>query len=58
VENIVATNDELHKSSVEVDSVSQAAKETQNYAKALKLRITSIKGKSILVSNYKTKKVT
>jgi hypothetical protein len=58
VENIATTNDELHKSSVEFDSVSQAAKETQNYAKVLKLRVTNIKEKSILVSNYKTKKAT
>jgi Fic family protein len=58
VENIVTTDDELYQSSVEFDSVSQAAKETQNYAKVLKLRITNIKEKSILVSNYKTKKAT
>jgi Fic family protein len=51
VENIVTTDDELYQSSVEFDSVSQAAKEAQNYAKALKLGFANIKEKSILTIN-------
>jgi Fic family protein len=51
VENIVTTDDELYQSSVEFDSVSQAAKEAQNYAKALKLGFSIIKEKGILTIN-------
>ena len=51
VENIVTTDDELYQSSVEFDNVSQAAKEAQNYAKALKLGFSIIKEKGILTIN-------
>jgi Fic family protein len=51
VENIVTTDDELYQSSIEFDKVSQAAKEAQNYAKALKLGFSIIKEKGILTIN-------
>ena len=51
VENIVTTDDELYQSSVEFDTVSQAAKEAQNYARALKLGFSIIKEKGILTIN-------
>jgi Fic family protein len=51
VENIVTTDDELYQSSVEFDNVSQAAKEAQNYARALKLGFSIIKEKGILTIN-------
>lgn len=51
VENIVTTDDELYQSSVAFEQVSQAAKEAQNYAKALKLGFSIIKEKGILTIN-------
>lgn len=51
VENIVTTDDELYQSSVALEQVSQAAKEAQNYAKALKLGFSIIKEKGILTIN-------
>ena len=51
VENIVTTDDELYQSSIEFDAVSQAAKEAQNYARALKLGFSIIKEKGILTIN-------
>lgn len=51
VENIVTTDDELYQSSVALEQVSQATKEAQNYAKALKLGFSIIKEKGILTMN-------
>jgi Fic family protein len=51
VENIVTTDDELYQSSVALEQVSQAAKEAQNYAKALKIGFSIIKEKGILTIN-------
>lgn len=51
VENIVTTDDELYQSSIEFENVSQAAKEAQNYAKALKLGFSMVKEKGILTVN-------
>ena len=51
IENIVTTDDELYQASVEVENVSQQAKEAQNYAKALKLGFSIIKEKGILTTN-------
>lgn len=51
VENIVTTDDELYQSSIEFENVSQAAKEAQNYAKALKLGFSMVKEKGILTIN-------
>jgi Fic family protein len=51
VENIVTTDDELYQASVETDHVSQAAKEAQNYATALKLGFSMIKKNEILTIN-------
>ena len=36
IENIITTHDELYKSSVDSSNISQAAKEVNSYAKALK----------------------
>ena len=47
VENIVTTDDELYQSSVEFENVSQAAKEAQSYASALKLGFSIIKKNGI-----------
>jgi Fic family protein len=51
IENIVTTDDELYQAAIEFDNVSQAAKEAQNYAKALKLGFSIIKEKGILMIN-------
>ena len=51
VENIVTTDDELYQSSVEFENVSQAAKEAQSYASALKLGFSIIKKNGILTVN-------
>lgn len=51
VENIVTTDDELYQSSVEFENVSQAAKEAQSYASALKLGFSIIKKNGILTTN-------
>jgi Fic family protein len=51
IENIVTTDDELYQSTVAFEEVSQAAKEAQNYAKALKLGFSIIKEKGILTIN-------
>lgn len=51
VENIVTTDDELYQASVETKNISQAAKEAQNYATALKLGFHNIKNKGILTIN-------
>jgi Fic family protein len=51
VENIVTTDDELYQSSIAFDTVSQAAKEAQNYARALKLGFSIITDKGILTIN-------
>lgn len=51
VENIVTTDDELYQASVEVENISQAAKEAQNYARALKLGFKIIKEKGLLTTN-------
>lgn len=51
VENIVTTDDELYQAAIENENVSQAAKEAQNYAKALKLGFQIIKEKGILTIN-------
>ncbi len=51
IENIVTTDDELYQSVVEDENISQAAKEAQSYAKALKLGFSIIKEKGILTIN-------
>jgi Fic family protein len=51
VENIVTTDDELYQASIEDKNISQAAKEAQNYAKALKLGFSIIKERGILTTN-------
>jgi Fic family protein len=51
IENIVTTDDELYQAAIEFDNVSQAAKEAQHYAKALKLGFSIIKEKGILSIN-------
>ena len=51
VENIVTTDDELYQAAIENENVSQAAKEVQNYAKALKLGFQIIKEKAIITIN-------
>lgn len=51
IENIVTTDDELYQASVENENVSQAAKEAQSYAQALKLGYNIIKEKGILSIN-------
>ena len=51
VENIVTTDDELYQAAIGYENVSQAAKEAQNYARALKLGFQIIKQKGILTIN-------
>jgi Fic family protein len=51
IENIVTTDDELYQASIETKNISQAAKEAQNYAKALKLGFAMIKEKGLLTTN-------
>lgn len=51
IENIVTTDDELYQASIEIENVSQQAKEAQNYARALKFGFTIIKEKGILSIN-------
>lgn len=51
VENIVTTDDELYKASIDIDKTSIAAKEAQNYAEALKLGFKVIKEKGLLTTN-------
>lgn len=51
VENIVTTDDELYQAAIETKNVSQAAKEAQNYAKALKLGFNIIRNKGVLSIN-------
>ncbi|MCJ1807790.1 Fic family protein [Flavobacterium covae] len=51
IENIVTTDDELYQASIEDEDISQAAKEAQNYARALKLGFSIIKEKGILTTN-------
>lgn len=51
VENIVTTDDELYQAAIEDENVSQAAKEAQSYAKALKIGFSIIKEKGILTTN-------
>lgn len=52
IENIVTTDDELYQASVETKNISQAAKEAQNYAKALKLGFAIIKDQELLTINH------
>lgn len=51
VENIVTTDDELYQASIENENISQAAKEAQSYAKALKIGYSFIKEKGLLTTN-------
>ncbi|MCF8273991.1 MAG: Fic family protein [Flavobacteriaceae bacterium] len=51
VENIVTTDDELYQASIDENHISQAAKEAQSYAKALKTGFHIIKDKGLLTTN-------
>lgn len=51
IENIVTTDDELYQASVDTKNISQAAKEAQSYAGALKFGYSIVKKKGILTLN-------
>lgn len=51
IENIVTTDDELYQAAIETINISQAAKEAQNYSKALRLGYQLIKQKGVLSIN-------
>ncbi len=49
VENIITTHDELYKSSIDSSNISQATKEVNSYAKALKKGFRSVKEHNLLL---------
>ena len=51
VENIVTTDDELYQAAVEDENISQASKEAQSYAKALKTGFAT-KGKIVIAKKF------
>lgn len=53
IENIITTHDELYKAALDADSIkSVAAKEVQNYAKALKAGFEEIKASGLLTCKH------
>ena len=52
VENIITTHDELYKSDIDIEVMSNATKEVKNYTKALKHGFELIKENKLLIIRY------
>ena len=52
IENIITTHDELYQSSLDISNISQAAKEVQNYRRALLKGFELVKEHSLLLMRH------
>jgi Fic family protein len=52
IENIITTHDELYRASIDINNVSHATKEVQNYSKALLLGYELITNNKLLLKKY------
>jgi Fic family protein len=52
IENIITTHDELYQSSLDISNISQAAKEVQNYRRALLKGFELVKEHSLLLTRH------
>ncbi len=52
IENIITTHDELYKSSIDIDNITQATKEVQNYSRALLKGFELVKENSLLLTKH------
>ena len=52
IENIITTHDEVYQGAVDINSVSQSAKEVQNYSNALLKGFESVKNEKLLLNKH------
>ena len=52
IENIITTHDELYQSSLDLDNITQATKEVQNYSRALLKGFEVVKEHSLLLTRH------
>ncbi len=52
IENIITTHDELYQSSLDLDNITQATKEVQNYSRALLKGFELVKEHSLLLTRH------